>query len=50
MQCTIRRDKKAGWFYPQYDLYLSNGYKHLLSGVKKAGNTTSNYVISNCKS
>jgi tubby-related protein 1 len=49
VQCTIKR-YKSGFdiFRPQYDLFLSDECVYLMSGKKKAGNT-SNYVISTDK-
>lgn len=32
--------------YPQYDLYLSNEYRYLMTAKKRSGNATSNYLIS----
>lgn len=33
-------------FYPQYDLYLSDECKYLMTGKKRSGNATSNYIVS----
>lgn len=39
---------KSGFnrLWPKYTLHLSDGDKFLLTGKKRSGNTTSNYMIS----
>jgi tubby-related protein 1 len=50
LQCTVKRDKSGfGRFFPHYDMYVSDKFKYLMSGKRRAGNTTSNYVISSDK-
>lgn len=45
--CTIVRHKSGfNRLWPKYTLHLSDGSKFLLSGKKRSGNTTSNYMIS----
>ena len=47
LQCCIKRDKSGfGVFYPQYDMYLSEECKYLMTGKKRSGSATSNYLIS----
>ena len=46
IQCTIVRHKSGfNKFWPKYTLQLSDSMKFLLTGKKRAGNTTSNYMI-----
>ena len=47
VQCTIMRHKSGmNRFWPKYTLSLSATNQFLLTGKKRAGNTTSNYMIS----
>ncbi|KRX07799.1 Tubby C-terminal-like domain [Pseudocohnilembus persalinus] len=47
LQCTIKRDKsKMSHFYPKYHVYLSKKFQHIMSGKKRSGCKTSNYLIS----
>ena len=47
IQCTITRHKSGmNRFWPKYTLSLSATNQFLLTGKKRAGNTTSNYMIS----
>lgn len=47
VQCTIKRDKSGmGRFYPKYHIYLSSGFRYLMSAKKRSINKTSNYLIS----
>lgn len=32
-------------FYPKYHVYLSSGFKYLMSGKKRSGCKTSSYLI-----
>lgn len=32
-------------FYPKYHLYLSSGFRYIMSGKKRSGCKTSNYLI-----
>ena len=44
--CTIVRHKSGfNRLWPKYTLHLSDGSKFLLSGKKRSGNATSNYMI-----
>lgn len=46
VQCTIVRHKSGfNRLWPKYTLQLSDGNKFLLTGKKRTGNTTSNYMI-----
>lgn len=46
IQCTIVRHKTGfNRLWPKYTLHLSDGNKFLLTGKKRSGNTTSNYII-----
>ena len=46
IQCTIVRHKSGfNKFWPKYTLQLSDSMKFLLTGKKRSGNTTSNYMI-----
>lgn len=46
IQCTIVRHKSGfNKFWPKYTLQLSDSNKFLLTGKKRSGNTTSNYMI-----
>jgi tubby-related protein 1 len=50
LHCTIRRDKSGlNHFYPQYDVYISQGFKYMMSCKKRAGSTSSNYAFSTNK-
>jgi hypothetical protein len=45
--CYIKRQKKGFLkMYPEYELYLKEGDKYLLSARKRKKNKTSNYLIS----
>ena len=47
VQCTIMRHKNGmNRFWPKYTLSLSTTNQFLLTGKKRAGNATSNYMIS----
>ena len=47
VQCTITRHKNGmNRFWPKYTLSLSSTNQFLLTGKKRAGNKTSNYMIS----
>lgn len=47
IQCTIIRHKNGfNRLWPKYTLHLTSGNKFLLTGKKRSGNTTSNYLIS----
>ena len=47
IKCTISRNKGGfNRLFPKYTLALSDGNKFLLSGKKRTGQTTSNYLIS----
>ena len=47
IQCTITRHKNGmNRFWPKYTLSLSSTNQFLLTGKKRAGNKTSNYMIS----
>lgn len=47
IQCTIVRHKSGfNRLWPKYTLHLSDGEKFLLTGKKRSGNATSNYMIS----
>jgi tubby and related proteins len=47
IQCTIMRHKNGmNRFWPKYTLQLSSNNQFLLTGKKRAGNATSNYLIS----
>lgn len=47
IQCTIVRHKSGfNRLWPKYTLHLSDGNKFLLTGKKRSGNATSNYMIS----
>lgn len=47
IQCTIMRHKSGlNRLWPKYTLSLSTTNQFLLTGKKRAGNTTSNYLIS----
>jgi tubby-related protein 1 len=46
VECTISRNKSGfNFLFPKYILKLSEGDKFLLSGKKRSGNKTSNYLI-----
>jgi len=46
IRATIERHKSGfNRLWPKYTLSLSDGNKFLLSGKKRSGNTTSNYLI-----
>jgi len=45
LQCTIKREKGSLGLFPQYDVFLSNEYRYLMSAKKRSGNATSNYLI-----
>lgn len=48
VQCYIDRDKSgllSGRMFPSYSLHLKDGDIFLLAGKKRAGNRTSNYLI-----
>lgn len=47
VQCYIDRDKSglSGRMFPAYSLHLKEGEVFLLAGKKRAGNRTSNYLI-----
>ena len=46
LQCTIRRDKSGfNRLFPKYYMSLSEGLTFLLAGKKRAGNRTSNYMV-----
>ena len=47
VQCTITRHKSGmNRFWPKYILSLSQTNQFLLTGKKRSGNKTSNYMIS----
>lgn len=47
VECTISRNKSGfNFLFPKYILKLSEGEKFLLSGKKRTGNKTSNYMVS----
>lgn len=47
IKCTIMRHKSGlNRIFPKYTLALSDGNKFLLTGKKRTGNATSNYLIS----
>ena len=47
LHCTIRRDKTGlNRLFPQYDMYLSQGFKYMMSSKKRSGSATSNYAFS----
>ncbi len=51
VQCEIKRDKSGmGRFYPKYHMYTSGKLEYLMTGKKRSGNKTSNYLISMNKS
>ena len=46
LQCTIRRDKSGfNRLFPKYFMSISEGLTFLLAGKKRAGNRTSNYMV-----
>lgn len=46
LQCTIRRDKSGfNRLFPKYFMSISEGLIFLLAGKKRAGNRTSNYMV-----
>ena len=46
LQCSIRRDKSGfNRLFPKYYLQTSEGLNFLLAGKKRAGNRTSNYMV-----
>ncbi len=46
IQCTIMRHKSGfNRLWPKYTMQLSDGQKFLLTGKKRSGNATSNYMI-----
>jgi hypothetical protein len=46
IQCTIVRHKSGfNRLWPKYTLHLSDGNAFLLTGKKRGGNATSNYMI-----
>ncbi|OMJ85224.1 hypothetical protein SteCoe_13540 [Stentor coeruleus] len=46
LQCSIRRDKSGfNRLFPKYYMQISEGLTFLLAGKKRAGNRTSNYMM-----
>ena len=46
LQCSIRRDKSGfSRLFPKYFMQTSEGLNFLLAGKKRAGNRTSNYMV-----
>lgn len=46
LQCSIRRDKSGfNRLFPKYFMQTSEGLNFLLAGKKRAGNRTSNYMV-----
>ena len=46
LQCSIRRDKSGfNRLFPKYYMQTSEGLNFLLAGKKRAGNRTSNYMV-----
>eukprot|EP00919_Chromeraceae_sp_WS-2016_P015825 GHVR01037602.1.p1 GENE.GHVR01037602.1~~GHVR01037602.1.p1 ORF type:complete len:109 (-),score=7.35 GHVR01037602.1:1389-1715(-) len=47
MECVVKRDNSGlKTFFPQYDLFLTEGLKYLMSTKRKCGKITSTYEMS----